>query len=76
MFPKESRRKKIGLSVLDYINTVITKTSPKINIFLFLINREHIFQGMEKRGVTGINTNRIKGMIEKLLSNARAVPEF
>lgn len=69
LFPKASRRKKTGLSVLDSINTVITKTSPKINTFLFLIDREHIVQGMKKRDLTRLNTNKIQGMIEKRLSN-------
>jgi hypothetical protein len=66
-FPKSSFGKKTGLSVLDSINTVIDKINPKISTFLFLIDREHIVQGMNKRSRDRLDNNDIKGLIRDRL---------
>ena len=60
--------KKTGLTVLDSINTVID-INPKISTFLFLIDREHIVQGMNRRSGDKLDNSDIKGMIEDRLSN-------
>jgi len=67
-FPKSSLGKKTGLAVLDYINTVID-INPKIGTFLFLIDREHIVQGMNRRSRDELDNSDIKGMVEDKLSN-------
>ncbi len=60
--------KKTGLTVLDSINTVID-INPKISTFLFLIDREHIVQGMNRRSGDKLDNSDIKGMIGDRLSN-------
>jgi len=60
--------KKTGLTVLDSINTVIN-INPKISTFLFLIDREHIVRGMNRRSGGKLDNSDIKGMIEDRLSN-------
>ncbi len=60
--------KKTGLTVLDSINTVID-INPKISTFLFLIDREHIVQGINRRSGDKLDNSDIKGMIEDRLSN-------
>ena len=60
--------KKTGLTVLDSINAVID-INPKISTFLFLIDREHIVQGMNIRSRDKLDNSDIKGMIEDRLSN-------
>jgi hypothetical protein len=67
-FPKSPLGKKTGLTVLDSINTVIN-ISPGISTFLFLIDREHISQGMKRRFRDKLDNDDIKGMIEDRLSN-------
>lgn len=67
-FPKSPLGKKTGLTVLDSINTVIN-INPKISTFLFLIDREHIVQGMNRRSKDKLDNSGIKGMIEDRLSN-------
>lgn len=67
-FPKSPLGKKTGLTVLDSINTV-TNINPKIGTFLFLIDREHIVQGMNRRSRDKLDNSDIKGMIEDRLSN-------
>jgi len=67
-FPKSPLGKKTGLAVLDSINTVIDINS-KIGTFLFLIDREHIVQGMNRRSRDKLDNSYIKGMIEDKLSN-------
>ncbi|PXF61944.1 MAG: hypothetical protein C4B59_01575 [Candidatus Methanogaster sp.] len=67
-FPKSPLGKKTGLAVLDSIKTVIDKTSPQINTFLFLIDREHIVQ-RNRRSRDELDNSDIKVMIEHKLSN-------
>ena len=67
-FPKSPLGKKTGLTVLDSINIVIN-INPKIGTFLFLIDREHIVQGMNRRSGDQLDNSDIKGMIEDKLSN-------
>jgi hypothetical protein len=67
-FPKSPLGKRTGLTVLDSINTIITHY-PKIGTFLFLIDREHIVQGLEKRDAARLNNNKIQVMLERRLSN-------
>jgi len=67
-FPKSPLGKKTGLAVLDSINTVID-INLKIGTFLFLIDREHIVQGMNRRSGDKLDNSDIKGMVEDKLSN-------
>ncbi len=67
-FPKSPLGKKTGLSVLDSINTVIN-INPKIRTFLFLIDREHIIQRMNRRSGDKLDNSDIKGMIRDRLLN-------
>ena len=58
--------RKTGLAALDSITAI---KNPKISTFLFLIDREHIGQGMRRRARAKLDNSDIKGMIEDRLSN-------
>ncbi|RZN36298.1 MAG: hypothetical protein EF813_07675 [Methanosarcinales archaeon] len=58
--------KKTGLAALDSITAI---KNPKISTFLFLIDREHIGQGMRRSARAKLDNNDVKGMIENRLLN-------
>jgi|LGVF01.1.fsa_nt_gb hypothetical protein len=68
-FPKSSFGMKTGLSVFDSINVDINRINPKISTFLFLIDGEHVVQGLRKIDVARLDNNKIQVMIERRLSN-------
>lgn len=73
-FPKSPSGKKTGLSVLDSINTVVTRY-PGISTFLFLVDREHIGRELNNSGIKEIIKRRLSNRHIKIIETDDDAPD-